>query len=575
MMYGLPLLTKDLIEQAARKRTYVLRIVYAVVLYGAALWIYADIAGGGARAGLTNLGRGRDMFQMLIVVQFAAIVVLLPAICCGAITAEKERDTLGLLLLTQLSPVTIVLEKLLSRLVTMGTYQLLSLPLFAVVYGLGGVELFEIIAAIWFLFWWSATVGAWSIYSSAWHRTTAGAFISAYMLAPLTICFGATCLSSVSPAMAAIWRNNNEMTAMRFAMSAFGSIILMFSMALPLIGCTIMGVTAAQGQLLARAFVPPRNLLLEFFKAVDRFFEELNKWTTRGVVLVRDNDLGPGFEPIAWRETRKRSLGTVRYLFRLLVVLEVPLIIAITWTVADSYSHSFNGPTSFFLALLWPVAVLAVTVHATNVIASERSRQTLDVLLVTPLSPEELVRQKLAGVRRLIGVLSVPFATLLIFQTIWTLYVVRGLSAFQRSSNEDVTFLHEILGMAVALAAYLRIIQWIAFGQAVRRKNQTQAILLTIAIVLAICIGPFLIRSTMDMVMYSPRSRFSIVCWLSPVRVLFHRTLSERGEDMDQRFVGLAFHTAVVAFCWWLLREQSLRSFSRLLSRSEPSRSGQ
>ena len=87
LTFGLPLLTKDLIEQAAHRRTYVLRVVYAAVLYGAALWVYGDIAGGGAQAGITNLGRGREMFTMLVRVQVLAIIVLLPAICCGAITS--------------------------------------------------------------------------------------------------------------------------------------------------------------------------------------------------------------------------------------------------------------------------------------------------------------------------------------------------------------------------------------------------------------------------------------------------------------------------------------------------------
>ncbi len=64
--FGLPLLTKDLIEQAAHRRTYILRVVYAAVLYGAALWIYADISGGGTQAevlidGEVNLVRGYSL----------------------------------------------------------------------------------------------------------------------------------------------------------------------------------------------------------------------------------------------------------------------------------------------------------------------------------------------------------------------------------------------------------------------------------------------------------------------------------------------------------------------------------
>ncbi len=578
LIFGLPLLTKDLIEQAARRRTYVLRVVYAAILYGAALWVYADIAGGGAQAGISNLGRGQGMFRMLFWVQIVAIIVLLPAISCGAITSEKERDTLGLLLLTQLSPTTIVLEKLFSRLITMGTYQLLSLPLFAVVYGLGGVELTEIIMAIWALACGSLVVGALSIYCSAWHRTTAGAFISAYALMPLVACFGA------------IWLNAFSMTSTGRSLGGTFTIgvtlVKLAMLTVPVLAVTVIAVAAAQLQLLERAFVPPRNLLLEFFKKLDAFFEELNKQTT-GVVLIHERDTGPLFDPIAWRETRKRSLGTVRYLFRLLVVLEVPLVLAISWTVLDVQSHSFNGPTSFFLTVLWPIAALAVAVHTTNVLASERSRQTLDVLLVTPLSAADLVSQKLAGVRRLIGVLTVPFATLLIFQSIWTLYVVRGLDLFRRPSGEGTVFIHEILGMTLAMIVYPRLVQWISFHLALRLKNQTQAVLSSLAVIIAVCAIPYvfvyLVAMGRDNAPFDPTIEW--VTWLSPRRVLFHRQVVEgplqgssswlassnpKGILNDSRFIGLGLHAVIYLALWFILRHRALRQFSNWVGRTEP-----
>lgn len=581
LIFGLPLLTKDLIEQAARKRTYVLRVIYAAVLYGSALWIYADVAGGGSNAEVLSLGRGRQLFSALVVVQLLAAIIILPAISSGAITSEKERDTLGLLLLTQLSPTTIVLEKLLSRLVTMGTYQLLSLPLFAVVYGMGGVELFEILGAIWYLFWWSVVIAAISISCSSWHRTTSGAFISAYAIMPIVFCFAMSCQNGLSPAMSELWRLRSEMTTSRFAISSLGTIVLLMVMSVPLLLVSWFAIAFAQMQLLERAFVPPRNLLLEFFKKLDGFFEKLNEQTTRGVLLVREVDTGPLFDPIAWRETRKRSLGTVRYLFRLLVVLEIPLALAIAWTVSDLQANSFDGPTAFFLTLLWPISVLAIVVHATNVIYSERSRQTLDVLLVTPLSYKELVSQKLAGVRRLIGVLSVPLLTLLIFQTVWTLYVVRGLGIFQSVSNEGSVFVHEIAGMTIALIVYPRVVQWLAFRFALRVKNQTQAVLFTLAAIIGICAFPYMVVYLIDILVSVPRGVLDRITWLSPVRVLYHRQITDGSQQLpvglirvDSQYIGLILHTVAFVTLWLVLRHQALREFSHRMGRTEPTGDG-
>ncbi len=579
LIFGLPLLTKDLIEQSARRRTYVLRVVYAAVLYGSALWVYGDIAGGGAQSSVANLGRGREMFMMLNQVQVLAIIVLLPAICCGAITSEKERDTLGLLLLTKLSPTTIILEKLLSRMVTMGTYQLLSLPLYAVVYGLGGVELFQIITVIWLLMAYSAVVGAMSIFWSAWHRTTAGAFMSAYATIPFVAFFGLILAAASS-------YDGGPLGATSTSGVAAGLLCL----SVPVLVLTWVLVFSAQRQLLTRAFVPPCNIMLEFFKKLDAFFEELNQQTT-GVVLIHERDSGPLFDPIAWRETRKRSLGTVRYLFRFLVVLEVPLALAISWTVLDAQSHSFNGPTAFFLTMLWPIAALAVAVHTTNVLASERSRQTLDVLLVTPLTQTELVSQKLAGVRRLIGVLTVPFATLLIFQSVWTLYVVRGLHLFQSDAAEGTVFLHEILGMTLAMIVYPRLIQWIAFHLALRLKNQTQAVLSTLAVIITVCVAPYLFVNLVAMGRgISPiHPVIEWVTWLSPVRVLFHRQAvdhayrvlqtstgprisfpSPYGFLADTHFIGLGLHAVFYIWLWIYLRHRALNGFSDWVGRTEP-----
>ncbi|MBS0203194.1 MAG: hypothetical protein JSS49_09875 [Planctomycetes bacterium] len=571
-MFRLPLLAKDLIEQSARRRTYALRVVYALLLYGSALWVYGDVLGGGAGAGVANLGRGRMLFQSLIKVQFAAIIVLLPALCCGAITSEKERDTLGLLLLTQLSPTTIILEKLFSRLLTMGTYQLLSLPLFGVVYGMGGVELPDVVSAIWFLLWWSVLVGAWSIYCSAWHRTTSGAFISAYAMMPLAVCFASSCLGVFVPSVQAVttgpqWKFASGFQRIEVWISLV-VMLLIFSISMLIL--TGLVVWMAQRQLLSRAFVPPRNLLLEFFKKLDGVFEELNQTTTGGVLLVKDRDFGPMFAPIAWRETQKKSLGTVRYLFRFLVLLLVPLLLAIGWTISDAQSQSFNGPTAFFLTMLWPIAAVAVTVHTTNTLTSERSRQTLDMLLVAPLSPVELVTQKLAGVRRLIGVLSVPFTILILFQTIWTMYVQHGLTLTGRDAESGVLFLQEVLGMTLAMITYPRLIQWISFHLALRLKNQTQAVLFSLAIIVVVCGAPFVLFYLSSTYLGIPSTNpvMQSILWFSPIRVLFPRSfMTPMGA---WAFLGLALHGLVVVNAWLMLRTKALHGFSGWMGRTEP-----
>ncbi len=83
----------------------------------------------GLAAGASEtLGRGRSHFIGLLIFQLAALYVIVPVLTAGAITAEKERATLALLLVTTLSPRQIVLQKFASRMTPILSFVLLSFP---------------------------------------------------------------------------------------------------------------------------------------------------------------------------------------------------------------------------------------------------------------------------------------------------------------------------------------------------------------------------------------------------------------------------------------------------------------
>src|SRR6266700_609025 len=110
--FGLPLLGKELIEQAARKRTYVIRTLYASLLFFACYLMFYETLQVGNVSSFAVLGRGRQMFDILVGLQFSGIYLFMPAITCSVITQEKERASLQLLFLTRLGPWTILFEKL-------------------------------------------------------------------------------------------------------------------------------------------------------------------------------------------------------------------------------------------------------------------------------------------------------------------------------------------------------------------------------------------------------------------------------------------------------------------------------
>src|SRR5262245_47998747 len=132
-----PLLGKELLEQAARKQMYIVRVLYALLLFGAfCVYYLRNLADGPVLV----LGRGLGPFTFLVQAQLFAIYLFLPPLMAGALAQEKERETLGLLFLTDLTPWELILQKYFGRLIPMLTLLFLSLPLLAIAYSLGGVS---------------------------------------------------------------------------------------------------------------------------------------------------------------------------------------------------------------------------------------------------------------------------------------------------------------------------------------------------------------------------------------------------------------------------------------------------
>ena len=527
-----PLLTRELTEQSARRRTYVLRVIYAVVLYGFTLWVFWSELGGWSSQSFAFLGRGRQFFEGLAWLQFCGLYLFLPAMTSGVLTIEKERDTLSLLLLTRLGPWSILIGKLFSRLVPMASFVMLSLPLVAVAYSLGGVNERDILSLAWTLSVTALQVGSLALACSAWCRTTAAAFIATYLigaalfLGPVLVTLGGTYdplgLVEFVREFCEMYgvTGNNPIHREEATMLLFGpwanlhptALTLPFDVivfrTVPMLIFAGACLTFARVVLWRRAFVQPSNFLLKVFRSLDKLFHRMNQnRLTRGIVLTREHVALPVFDPIRWRETKKRSLGTTRYLVRMLLVLEVPVLFGMLFglQMSDYGNNSYQIAAPNVAAwMLWVVATLVIAIQSTGLIGAERSRQTLDVLLTTPMTSETIVREKFAGVWRLIRMLWIPFLTVYLFQAWWASWV----------GSEPVS--HLVYGLVrggLAMAIYPPLVAWLGFHLGMRCRSQTQAALVTISLIVGVSLVPILISeaslSFESPLLYSIR-------WVSP-----------------------------------------------------------
>ncbi|MBI2826212.1 MAG: ABC transporter permease [Planctomycetia bacterium] len=178
---GGPIFAKELIETARRKRYFVNRVLYAVTLLVVLtmVWSEASYLRGPNSIHLTARF-AREVFIALNIVQYAAVWFFVPVFACGLVAAEREAQTLDLVLTARLSDREIVLGKLASRLAIVAQILLSTLPVICLVGMFGGIEVRSVSRALASTVLAMLFAGAFSIYFSSTSRSPVAALVRTY-----------------------------------------------------------------------------------------------------------------------------------------------------------------------------------------------------------------------------------------------------------------------------------------------------------------------------------------------------------------------------------------------------------
>ncbi|MZP30872.1 ABC transporter permease subunit [Heliobacterium undosum] len=172
-----PLLAKELAERMRARRTPWVIALYLVLMGGIVLAvIHLETSGDG----YFNPRRSRDFFTLLAAAQLAMVALITPGLTAGAISGERERQTLNLLLTTQLTPFGIVVNKFLSAIAFIILLILAALPVYSVVFLYGGVSPGEIGRMLLFFLVTIMGFGSLGILTSTVIRRTSMATTTAY-----------------------------------------------------------------------------------------------------------------------------------------------------------------------------------------------------------------------------------------------------------------------------------------------------------------------------------------------------------------------------------------------------------
>lgn len=532
---GLPLFRREMLVQSYRPRTYVVRVIFAITLFMVALAYTSITTGSSLFASAVRLpGEGRVILDALVAMLFVFIYVFAPATSSGVITLEKERQTLVLLYLTKLTAWHVILEKFLSRLLPTFSILLLAMPLLVFAYAFGGVNLQMLVTSMWFLSITVLQVTAVAVLGSTLCRQTTHAFLTTLALL-LLLYFG--------PALADVWLLDGKYTntfftkgiqpttyvaspttqvlglnssptppaaplaipqevtllacfppllfAIHYQPFMVGGSFAMKNMLLagyPTLLSAVISLILARCCVFYRAFedqrTPFRKQLQQVFGRFRMsYVSERRRAATAAAALVNV----PDNNPIAWRETFRSSGNWLPFL----LLLEIPTLVLIFWLARNS--DGTPDSISLVIFVLWIVGVLLICVHSASLMTKERSQQTLDLLLTTPLTSADIIQQKFNGTRRLMLIFAAPLMTVIVFQSWWrTILQVPINNVPVVNGVEEVGFVwwEYLITAGSCVFIYLQLVGWIALWAGLRNKSPTRATLDALGGVVFCCVVP-------------------------------------------------------------------------------------
>ena len=214
---------KELRGRMRGRRAFVILTIYLLLLAGFALMVETVIernyqTGFGGSSAFASAAIGQGVFAALLMLMTLQVVFLAPSSTAGAISLEREKQTLELLVTTPISSIAIVIGKLLSALVYVFLLIAASIPLMAVVFVYGGVAPEDVVRGYIVLVATALGLGSFGLMcSSLVKRTTAATAITIFGVLGLTI---GTVFILIFWAAMGTFDNNGNRTGGPFGMRA-------------------------------------------------------------------------------------------------------------------------------------------------------------------------------------------------------------------------------------------------------------------------------------------------------------------------------------------------------------------
>lgn len=451
-----PVLQRELLVNLRMNRAFGLLFLY-VALLGAVVYMAWPQQ---ERVNLMDPVAAKALVNYFFLGQYFIASLMAPAFAAGAITGEKERRSYEMLLASPLKPAAIVLGKLLASMAHVAILIFSSLPIVMLCLPLGGVAPLEILAAYLALILSVVTFGTISLACSSYFRRTAASLVVSYLLILPLALFGGLFWISFEGSTA-LFRLSVTLTVLP-AISATISLFLFFAT--------------------ARRLLHPPDVGSEGKDVVD---EEQEVRQAVGLVIRRDQIpdkwfappkrtglLPDGANPIYDKEMRSELFSQGTLMLR--VVIMVSMFLAIPMMGVCLFIFPKLAP--WYISYIVLFNMLVGPVFSAGSVTSERERETLDLLLVTILSPWQILWGKLISGLRI--------STVLTGFLLWPLLLACGMISFY-------------WGNLLAIGAYLTIFLLtclttglVALFCSVMFQKTSSSLMTTYLIIVLLFLGP-------------------------------------------------------------------------------------
>jgi len=184
-----PVLARELKQRMRGRHTWLVLTLYLAVLAVILRWIYVVASrdgefGSRGFQGSVNLLEsatvGRAIFQWLLFFMLLLVCFIVPGLTSGAISGERERQTLVSLQITLLRARSIVFGKLLASLAFVVLLIVATMPLAAVPFLLGGVSVSDVVRGLLMVLATAVMLACVALACSALLRRTQAATVVSY-----------------------------------------------------------------------------------------------------------------------------------------------------------------------------------------------------------------------------------------------------------------------------------------------------------------------------------------------------------------------------------------------------------